>query len=105
MNYEKYEVRVYKDGEVNWLGEEGRLHRLNGPAVICADGSEFYYHHGKLSRLDGPAAIYADGSKGWWIDNRKYTEAEFHKKVAELNNDGKVVEIEGKKYKLVAIND
>ena len=105
MNYEKYEVRVYETGEVNWLDEEGRAHRLDGPAVVRADGSEFYYHHGKANRLDGPAVVWSDGGKEWWIDNRKYTEAEFHKKVAELNNtcDGKVVEIEGKKYKLVAL--
>ena len=105
MNYEKYKVKVYENGTTYWRDKKERLHRLNGPAVIYADGSKFYYHHGKLNRLDGPAVVYADGRKEWWINGVLYTEVDFHKKVAELNNtcDGKVVEIEGKKYKLVAL--
>ncbi len=50
---------------------EGKLHRLDGPAIIDSDGYEAYYMNGKKHRLDGPATIYADGSKEYWIEGKR----------------------------------
>ncbi|WP_276947111.1 hypothetical protein [Ferrimicrobium acidiphilum] len=47
---------ITKSGSKEWR-LHGRLHRLDGPAVIYADGSERWYRHGKLHRLDGPAVV------------------------------------------------
>jgi hypothetical protein len=50
--------------------ENGKLHRLDGPAVIYPNGIEMWYKNGKLHRLDGPAVESADGSR-WWYENDK----------------------------------
>jgi hypothetical protein len=77
--YKEYIVRVFSDRTV-WLNKEKELHRENGPAVE-----------------------YANGTKYWYLNGTKYTEAEYNKKIAENKSsyEGKIVEIEGKKYKLI----
>src|SRR3972149_2994041 len=40
-------------------------HRLDGPAVECADGTKTWWINGKRHRADGPAVGYADGQKEW----------------------------------------
>jgi hypothetical protein len=40
-----------------WLDKQDRYHRKNGPAIIKPNGNEFWFKHGKLHRLDGPAII------------------------------------------------
>ena len=57
--------------------QNGKPHRLDGPAIEHADGSKFWYQNGKYHRLDGPAIEWADGSKFWYIEGVKYSEAEF----------------------------
>ena len=44
-------------------------HRANGPALIRANGDQFFYHMGKLSRdpNEGPAVILEDGTRQWWL--------------------------------------
>jgi hypothetical protein len=61
----------YKDREMTIL------HRLDGPAVECADGSNAWFIDGKPHRLDGPAVEYADGSKEWFIDGKHLSEKQF----------------------------
>jgi hypothetical protein len=41
---------------------------------------------------------WANGTKEWWINGKHLTEAEFNARTKSCN--GKVVEIDGKKYKL-----
>lgn len=107
-NYETYEVRVYPNGSKFWL-QKGKLHRLNGPAIEKADGTNEWYQWDKPHRLDGPAIEYPDGTKGrWYIEGKEYTEQAFNQKVKELTNptcNGKVVEIEGKKYRLQLVDE
>lgn len=55
------------DGSESWC-VCGQLHRLNGPAVIDIDGSELWYQNNLLHRTDGPAVIHFDGSTEWWIE-------------------------------------
>ena len=56
---EEYTVKVYSD-RAEWF-QDGKLHRLDGPAIEWANGDEHWYQEGKLHRLDGPAIEYADG--------------------------------------------
>ena len=72
------------DGSKYWQNKNGQLHRNDGPAVINADGSKFWYQNGKLHRTDGPAVQYADGSKEWWVNGK-------------LHKTPKTAEIKGKK--------
>ena len=46
-------------------------HRIDGPAIIAADGTTFWYSYGRLHRENGPAIERADGSKEWWYDGRR----------------------------------
>ena len=84
-----------------WLN--GKLHREDGPAIEWDDGSKSWYLNGKPHREDGPAIEYADGYKEWWLNGKQYTEKQLNKKMNQLSCDGKVVEIEGKTYKLVEV--
>jgi hypothetical protein len=73
-----------------YLNDEGLRHRIDGPAVIYADGREQYWVDGKLHRIgapaiiehhcvvycknglqhreDGPSLIFNDGYEEFWID-------------------------------------
>ena len=91
----------WADGTKEWYIND-KLHREDGPAIERADGSKFWYRNDKLHREDGPAIERADGTKEWWINDEKLTKGEFLKR-KKTPCDGKVVEIDGKKYKLVSI--
>ena len=95
-----YQVEVNEDGTFWRLN--GNLHREDGPAIERVNGSKFWYRNDKLHREDGPAIERADGTKEWWINDEKLTKGEFLKR-KKTPCDGKVVEIDGKKYKLVSI--
>ena len=117
-----YKVIVYENGSKEWW-LNGKLHREDGSAIECADGTKEWYLNGKCHREDGPAIEYADGSKEWCLDGKwhredgpaiegggykawylngeKLTKAEFMKRTNSRN--GKIVEIDGKKYKLTEV--
>ena len=89
------------DGFKQWH-ENGKLHRLDGPAVEYTDGHKAWYVDGKLHRLDGPAIEWADGSKEWWVNGKLMTEKEFNEYIKPKPScEGKVVEVDGVKYRLV----
>jgi hypothetical protein len=92
----------YADGSKVWY-VDGKFHRTDGPAEEYADGTKYWYRDGKLHRTDGPAIEYADGSKFWYLDDVQLTEAQWRKRVAKPNCEGKVVEVDGVQYKLVAL--
>ena len=54
------------------------------------------------SPSDGPAVEYVDGTKYWYLNEEEYTEKEFNAKMNPTCN-GKVVEIDGVKYKLTKV--
>lgn len=86
----------YANGTNRWYRNDD-LHRLDGPAVECVDGDKVWYQNGKCHRLDGPASEWADGTKYWFIEGKKYTEAQFNKKIASLNTKEMTIdEIEAK---------
>lgn len=62
----------------------GDRHRVGGPAVIHANGSEEYYLNGKRHRLDGPACSWASGRVEYWIHGVQYSLVEFSRKRAEI---------------------
>ncbi len=51
----------------------GKLHREDGPAVECANGTKYWYLNGQRHREDGPAVEYANGSKLWFLNGQKYS--------------------------------
>jgi hypothetical protein len=99
-----YTVKVQGNGDKHWY-LDGKLHRSDGPAVEWADGSKFWYLDGKLHRSDGPAVEYANGdARFWYLDDKQLTQAQWKRavnpKVASCV--GKVVEVDGVKYRLIA---
>jgi hypothetical protein len=84
-------------------------HRTDGPAIVYANGDKVWCRFGVRHRDDGPAVERADGTKEWWVVGIKFTEEQFHnikKKSGEPTaTTNRVVEIDGKKYKLVPIDN
>ena len=123
--YTEYTVRKYKN-RTEWCNKNGKLHRDDGPAIEHANGTKLWWINGKLHRDDGPAIEYADGTKSWykngqfhrddgpaveyangnkewWINGKELTEAKFNARTKLCSYNGKIVEIEGKKYQLKEI--
>jgi len=100
----EYTVKVYANGSKCWY-VAGKLHREDGPAIEYASGTKKWYVDGERHREDGPAVEYADGDKYWYIEGKKFTEAEFDKRRNPVSEscEGKMVEIDGKQYRLAAI--
>jgi hypothetical protein len=91
------------DGTKKWL-VESKYHRLDGPAIEWANGDKEWWVEGKLHRLDGPAIEYADGRKVWYVKGKHMTKEEFNEYMnPKPTCEGKVVEVDGIKYKLTAI--
>ena len=67
---EEYQVKVYPD-RTEWL-QNGQLHRVNGPAIECANGSKIWYQNDKRHRLDGPAIEYFNGTKKWYQNGKSH---------------------------------
>ena len=108
--WEAFKVRAVENGArvadwgmvdyVYWT-EDGRFHRVDGPAIIKKYGREEWYqngvHHrvggpaviwvkggrkawflnGVRHRLDGPAVVYDDGREQWWKNGVRYTDGSF----------------------------
>jgi hypothetical protein len=90
----------YADGTKFWYLND-KLHREDGPAVEYTNGDKSWFLNGKLHREDGPAVEYADGDKHWFLNDKELTEAEFNKKTSSCS--GKIVTIDGKKYRLTEV--
>jgi len=93
----------YADGAKFWWFD-GKLHRTDGPAVEYANGAKFWWFDGKCHRTDGPAAEYANGTKEWFLDDKQLTQAQWLEAVKPkvASCVGKIVEVDGVKYRLVA---
>jgi hypothetical protein len=98
----------YADGSKQWI-LNGKRHRTDGPAVEYADGTKMWYLNGECHREDGPAIEYADGTKQWYLNGEQFTETDFTFETEWCKQTqktkapcvGKVVEVDGVKYKLV----
>ena len=98
----EYKVKVYDD-RTEWYNLDGDLHREDGPAIEYASGNKYWFLNNKLHRTDGPAIEWADGTKYWYLNGKELTEKEFNKTLTPDPCEGKVVEIDGRKYKLQGV--
>ena len=94
------EPAIIRSNGTKSLYKDDKLHRDNDePAYISSDGTKYWYKDGKRHRdNDEPAIIYSNGTKEWYKDGISYTPVP---KATTCN--GKVVEIDGKKYKLTEV--
>ena len=93
----KYKVEV-TEYSTRWYNESNLLHREDGPAIEWANGDKYYLINDKRHREDGPAVECSNGDKSYYINDKHLTEKEFNSRTKTC--EGKVVEIEGVKYKL-----
>lgn len=56
---------ICTDGSKKWF-QNGLKHCDDGPAVIKANEVEMWYSNGVKHREDGPAVMYADGNTVWY---------------------------------------
>jgi hypothetical protein len=64
---------VDENGNQIWTDSEGRLHRLDGAALISQTATECWFHHGIRHREDGPS-LSTHGSLDihqWWIKDKE----------------------------------
>lgn len=71
--------------EYYWY-KNGKEHRKNGPAII-KNNTEYWYKNGKLHRLDGPAIHYHEYPEDdkYYINDVKYSEEFFQITVFTLH--------------------
>jgi hypothetical protein len=50
----------------------GKLHRINGPAIITYDGYEFWYKEGMMHRDGDMPAYIAYGDKKWYKNGKRH---------------------------------
>lgn len=99
-----YKVTVDEDKTTCWYNDKDQYHRLDGPAIEYASGGKSWFVEGKCHRLDGPAVECSDGSKSWYVEGEYMTEKEFNAYTKPKPTcEGKIVEVDGVKYKLTAI--
>ena len=95
----------YANGDKEWH-LNGKYHREDGPAIEYANGAKKWWLNGKRHREDGPAIEWADGSKEWYLNGVRFLSKDFEKEIAKRQKpscNGKIVEIDGKKYKLTLV--
>jgi hypothetical protein len=55
-----------------WKNKDGKIHRLDGPAVEFNSGYKEWWFEGRIHREDGPAVVFPSGDKNWWLDSINY---------------------------------
>jgi len=63
----------------------GKLHRLDGPALMFSNGRKEWWINSKQHRLDGPAITDSNGYKEWWINDKELNNNEVESWIK--NND------------------
>ena len=58
---------------------------------IVPDGTKYWYQDGRYHRLDGPAIEYADGKKSWYIKDVKHTEEEYYNSILQLTDNKMII--------------
>ena len=99
-----YKVTVDEFKTIRWYNDKDQPHRLDGPAREWVNGHKSWWVNGKRHRLDGPALECADGIKEWWVEGKHMTKEEFDEYMnpkPKPTCEGKIVEVDGIKYKLV----
>ena len=72
---------ICANGTKYWY-QNGKSHRDgNKPAVIYADGTKFWCQHGKYHRLTGPAIKYLNGDVEYWIEGRRLFKEQFEERI------------------------
>jgi hypothetical protein len=69
-----YSILISKNSYPKKYFKNGVLHREDGPAKICSDGTEEWYLNGIRHREGGPAIVWRDGSREWFLNGLRHRE-------------------------------
>lgn len=71
-----------------YVNDKGFLHNENGPAYVD-DISTQYWLRGRLHRDDGPALMcnIADNIQLWWINGQQYFDNKSYQEAAGINDE------------------
>jgi hypothetical protein len=84
-----------ENGARQWHTPEGKLHRVNGPAVEWADGGREWWVDNKRHRADGPAVEEEGGREWWWVDGKRHRD---NAPAVELPDGGRAWWVEGYRH-------
>lgn len=79
------------DGHEEWW-QNGKRHRENGPATIYKNGTKHWWQNYQLNRIDGPAVIYPNGYVEWWIKNKSLDTKQVEDWIQDNNINLKTIE-------------
>ena len=65
---------VDSDGTIIYRNSAGLLHRIDGPAVECVNGTKCWCINGQRHRVDGPAIEWANGAVEYWYKDKQISE-------------------------------
>ena len=99
MGDQKPICKVSPDGTKQWR-LDGKLHRVDGPALEYADGTKYWYLNDKLHRVDGPAIEYANGTKRWYLNGKLHR---VDGPAIESPNGDKIWYLNGKRRKPIEV--
>lgn len=83
---------------IQFLNRTNELHRNEGPARIAVDGSKYWYNNGRPHRLDGPAVETADGRCEYFIHGFSFSKKEFDEIKVQNLTPNLVTTLNGKVY-------
>jgi uncharacterized protein YlzI (FlbEa/FlbD family) len=85
---------IHSDGKIEEVDNDCKFNVLNcfTGVVECSNGSKYWYQNGKLHRLDGPAVEWSNGDKSYYINGKYYEcqeswQEEVDKIIGKNNND------------------
>jgi hypothetical protein len=114
MSYTELIVRIHNDekahGGENYV-EYGKMvsgvfthHNPTGPAIVFDNGDKSYWIDGLLHNTEGPAIVRVNGENLYFVKGKSYSEKQFNNLFAKNPScEGKVIEIDGQKYKLTPV--
>jgi len=70
MSDQKPICKVSSDGAKEW-SLNGKLHRVDGPAIEYQNGAKFWWLNGEVHRVDGPACEHSNGDKHWYLNGER----------------------------------
>jgi hypothetical protein len=74
------------------------------PAYEVSNAYKAWYLNGILHRENGPAVIHSNGKEEYALDNVYLSKEEWTRRTSKKDScEGKIVEIDGKKYKLTSM--
>jgi len=65
---------IGSEGTQVWRVNRTSYHRLDGPAIIWANGTQEWWVNDLRHRTSGPAIIWANGTQSWYVNGKDITE-------------------------------